>query len=227
MEQLQRPGPARPPRTRLADWVGWYGPGRLVLSALAVVVVGTGAYWMLRVPQPPIEGSLPRATSGTVVSTLPAPVADVSPVSPGSPGSVMIHVTGAVVRPGVYELPPGARVQAAVDLAGGATPDGDPDAINLAAVVADGARIYVPVAGEELPTSDTGGGEIPDVRGPVDVNRASITELDALPGIGPATASAIVTERERNGPFLDVDDLLRVPGIGPAKLATLRDLVTS
>ena len=63
--------------------------------------------------------------------------------------------------------------------------------------------------------------------GPVDVNRASAAELDALPGVGPATAAAIVTDRERNGPFVGVDDLERVPGIGPAKLAAIRDLVTT
>ncbi len=102
--------------------------------------------------------------------------------------------------------------------------------MNLAAVVVDATRIYVPVVGEEVPPevvvgSGSGLASIPT--GPVDVNRATADELDELPGVGPATALAIVTERERNGPFVDVDDLDRVPGIGPAKLEALRDLVTT
>ena len=221
MENLPRPTPLTA-RERASDWVAWFGPGRLAASALAVVIVVVGAYWLTRAPRPPTEAALPTATPGaTVDATLPPP--EPPPTEPAGP--VTVHVTGAVVRPGVYQLDAGERVQTAIERAGGATADGDPDAINLAAVVVDGARIYVPAVGEPVPAADIGAESVPS--GPVDVNRASITELERLPGIGPATAAAIVTERERNGPFPNVDDLQRVPGIGPARLEALRDLVTT
>ncbi len=219
MENLPRPTTLTL-RERAADWITWFGPARLVASAIAVVLVVAGAYWLTRAPQPPTEAALPRvASGGPVDATLPPPTT----VATEPAGRVTVHVTGSVVRPGVYQLDAGSRVQAAIELAGGATADGDPDAINLAAVVADGARIYVPEVGEPVPASDDAADAPPS--GPVDVNRASITELERLPGIGPATATAIVTERERNGPFPNVDDLQRVPGIGPARLEALRDLV--
>lgn len=220
MENLPRPVPAPSLQDRVSGWLAWFGLARLAFSAVAVVVVCAGAFWLTRTPQPPIEAALPRTTSGAAVAaTLPPP-----PATAVASGRVTVHVTGAVARPGVYELAAGSRVQAAVDLAGGATPDGDPDAINLAAVVADGARVYVPIVGEAAPAS--AGGE-PAQQGPVDVNSASAELLDDLPGVGPATAAAIVTERERNGPFASVDDLDRVPGIGPVKLEGLRELVTT
>ncbi len=222
MENLPRPAPERSVFARAREWVEWFGPGRLVGSAIAVVVVCGGAFWLLRAPSPPTEASLPSPTATEVPVTLAPPATTGVPTA----DSVVVHVTGAVARPGVYELEPGSRVQLAVDLAGGATEDGDPDAINLAAVVVDGARVYVPVVGEVVPVADVGS---PDVAaaGPVDVNRATAAELESLPGVGPATATAIVAERERNGPFVGVEDLERVPGIGPAKLASLRDLVTT
>ena len=101
--------------------------------------------------------------------------------------------------------------------------------LNLAALVDDGARVYVPVEGEVAPQlSPVGSGPVGETpAGPLDINRADAALLDSLPGVGPATAAAIVAERDRNGPFLGVDDLERVPGIGPGKLAGLRDLVTA
>ncbi len=221
MENLQRPAALRTVRGRASDWVTWFGLGRLLASAAAVVVVCAGAFWLTRAPQPPTEAALPRATTGTAPPTLPPP----APAGADAAGRVTVHVTGAVARPGVYELPDGARVQDVIELAGGATDDGDPDSINLAAVLGDGARVYVPVIGEDVPLAPVAGESAPP--GPVDVNRASIAELDSLPGVGPSTAAAIVTERERNGPFVSVDDLDRVPGIGPVKLDGLRELVTT
>jgi competence protein ComEA len=133
-----------------------------------------------------------------------------------------------VVTPGVYELGAGSRVRDAVAAAGGPTPLADANALNLAAIVADASRVYVPVVGESVPPVEALPATVDDQpTGPVDVNRATVDELDELPGVGPATAAAIVTERERNGPFASVDDLDRVPGIGPAKLEGLRDLVTT
>jgi competence protein ComEA len=146
----------------------------------------------------------------------------------GSDSPVLVHVAGSVVAPGVYVLAPGARVRDAVVAAGGPAPDADANSLNLAAVVADGTRVYVPAVGEVVVgVATVGAGDGTQPVGPIDVNRATIEELETLPGVGPATATAIVTERERNGPFVNVDDLDRVPGIGPAKLAGLRDLVTT
>jgi competence protein ComEA len=129
----------------------------------------------------------------------------------------------------VYELPGDARVRDAVVAAGGPTDVADWNALNLAAALADGVKVYVPSVGEEVPPSLTAppapGTDQPAA--PIDVNVATAGELESLPGVGPATATAIVTERERNGPFLDVDDLDRVPGIGPAKLEAMRELVTT
>jgi len=119
-------------------------------------------------------------------------------------------------------------VHDAIEAAGGVSGNADPDSLNLAAVVVDGSRVYVPVVGEEVPVV-VGEPTPPTVSVPaiVDVNRAAAGELEQLPGIGPATAAAIITERDRNGPFLEVDDLQRVPGIGPAKMDLLRGLVTT
>jgi competence protein ComEA len=122
-------------------------------------------------------------------------------------------------------------VDDAITAAGGALPEADLDAVNLAAPVIDGSRIYVPRVGEVVPAVVAGGGGAGSgpggsAAGPVDLNTATAEQLDALPGIGPATARAIVTHRQANGPFRSVEDLLDVKGIGPAKLEQFRSLVT-
>jgi competence protein ComEA len=143
-----------------------------------------------------------------------------------------VHVAGAVVRPGLVRLPAGARVADAVDAAGGLRPDADLDRLNLAAPLTDGQRVWVPIVGQDAPpevdpSGGSGGGSgagggVPAI---VDLNTASATELESLPGIGPATAQAILDQRHRVGRFRSVDDLLDVRGIGPSKLAALRDRV--
>ncbi|HSP28423.1 MAG TPA: helix-hairpin-helix domain-containing protein [Ilumatobacteraceae bacterium] len=215
----------RSPAERARAWVEWFGIGRLLAASVATVVVCVGAVWLIRTPPPATEASLPRASTTTAVASTSEPGA----VPPATAAVVLVHVAGAVVEPGVYELTGSARVRDAIVAAGGPTEIADWNALNLAAAVDDGVKVYVPHVGEEVPPSltlatpaDTG-----PAAGPIDVNVASAKELEALPGVGPATASAIVTERDRNGPFLDVDDLDRVPGIGPAKLEALRDLVTT
>jgi competence protein ComEA len=137
------------------------------------------------------------------------------------PTTVVVQAAGAVAHPGVYHLPAGARVADLVSAAGGATTGADLQAVTLAGRLNDGQRVVVPTIGQPLP--DTGP---PTTRPtPVDLNTATQAELEALPGIGPATALAILSQRERHGPFRTVDDLLDVPGIGPAKLDAFRDLV--
>ncbi|WP_420453304.1 helix-hairpin-helix domain-containing protein [Ilumatobacter sp.] len=250
-------GPTRPtgpaaPGERARAWLEWFGVSRLVTSAVAVVVVCVGAYWLARSPVPSPESTLPFATAApTVPADGTGPPASApgagSPVAGGSgapsaaggedgavpradePATVVVHVAGAVVRPGVYELDGTARVDDAIAEAGGATGDADPEALNLAAPVVDGSRIHVPRHGEEVPAELVIAPPPPtDVAdAPVDVNRATAERLETLPGVGPATAAAIVTERERSGPFASPADLERVPGIGPAKLAALERLVVT
>lgn len=256
MEPLERPVAPSPLLERARAWLVWFGVGRLIAASVATVVVCVGGWWLLRNPAPPTEASLPRAAneaateSGVSASTAAnsagtpddAPPADGGSIEDaaavgdeGRSTSVVVHVAGAVVQPGVYELREGARARDALVAAGGPTDNADWNALNLAAPVADGSRLYVPAIGEELSGPFVSGGvplgspaeQAGSSGGPVDVNRASAEELDALPGVGPSTAAAIITERERNGPFLNVDDLERVPGIGPAKLDAIRDLVTT
>lgn len=230
--------------SRIEAWLSWFGPARLVTSAVAVLIVCAGGWWLVRSPPPPTEAALPMATTTPVGTRAAEPV--LAPASPASSGTapvdaaadVVVHVAGAVERPGVYELPVGSRVDHAIERAGGASPTADTGALNLAAVVPDGARVVVPEQGESLPSGaelglDTAGVDgVPSSAGSgttavVDVNRAAAFELETLPGVGPATAAAIIEERERNGPFATVADLERVPGIGPVRLAAISELVTT
>ncbi len=224
VEPLQRPVSPGSLATRTRTWLEWFGVGRLVAAASATVVVCAGAFWLISTPPPSTEASLPMATTSSVV----APPIDVGQAPSTTGATLVVHVAGAVVDPGVYEVRFGTRVRDAIDAAGGPTESADLDVLNLAAVVVDATRVYVPVVGEPVPPvafTSSDAAAIP--AGPIDVNSATADELDRLPGVGPATATAIITERERNGPFVGVDDLDRVPGIGPAKLDALRELVTT
>jgi competence protein ComEA len=217
---------ARPPFVdgRLRPWIQWFGLGRLVGAVVAVVVVVAAGWWLLRSPDQPTEAALPIATSAPSSSTAAAVVPTATSVAAGP---IVVHVAGAVAVPGVYELGPGARVEAAIQAAGGTAAGADPAALNLAAVVADGERVYVPVVGETPPPIAAGAPPGSTAApGPIDLNRADAGQLDGLPGVGPATARAIVDHRDRNGPFASVDDLEAVRGIGPAKLEAIRGLVT-
>jgi competence protein ComEA len=187
-----------------------------LVGVVAVALLAGGvvaAVWVLRTP-PPSESLIPQAAAAAV-SSLPA--------SAPSEGTLMVQAAGAVLSPGVYRVPADARVIDVIDAAGGLAPGADADRLALAAKVSDGVRIYVPRVGEALPSGPTGGAAEP--AGPLDLNTASERDLDALPGVGPATAKAIVTYRESHGPFTSVDQLLEVRGIGPAKLDQLVDLV--
>jgi competence protein ComEA len=195
---------------------GGRDPGQLALVGVAVVVAAIAAWLLLRQPPgPPAEASMARAGG----------VGSVATTSTSTPTAVLAHAAGAVLKPGVYSLPPGARVQDLLRAAGGAAPDADLDRINLAAPVVDGSQVYVPRHGEAVP-SGSGGGGTTTPAGPLDLNTATLEQLDALPGVGPATAQAILDQRDKVGRFASVDDLLDVRGIGPAKLDAIRDLVT-
>lgn len=161
---------------------------------------------------------------------------DASTTATGSAGgvqeqqAVVVHVAGAVREPGVYSLRAGARVDDALQAAGGYLGNAAIDALNLARILVDGEQVYVQTidqleSGEGSTASggSDGGGS---VGGLLNLNTATAGELDALPGIGPSTAQKIVDDRGANGPFGTVEDLMRVSGIGAKKLETLRDLVT-
>jgi len=145
---------------------------------------------------------------------------------PATPKPMRVHVAGAVVSPGLIELPLDAVVADAITAAGGPSAQAALDAINLAAAIHDGDRVYLPtvaeVAAGTIPTPSQA--EVVD-DGRLALNSATVPELERLPGIGPSLAEAIAAYRQEHGPFQQVEDLLAVPGIGPAKLEAIRDLV--
>ncbi len=156
---------------------------------------------------------------------------------------LLVHVAGAVVRPGLVRVPNGARIADAIAAAGGGLPDADLDRLNLAAKVADGQRVPVakigaPVVSSPGDGSSTGTGPSTDVAsgtdasgtapggGPIDLNSATAAQLETLPGIGPSFAAAIIRERDRRGGFTNVEQLRDVRGIGEKRFAELKPLVT-
>ena len=158
----------------------------------------------------------------------PAPVETVA--SAPQRQVLVVHVVGAVRRPGLLRLPEGARVADAVRRAGGATRRADLSAVNLAAPLVDGTQVLVPRRVEASAAGAGGAGAEPGPAaapgGRVSLSSATVEELDELPGVGPVTAEKIVDYRTAHGPFASVDDLDAVPGIGPARLEQLRELVT-
>ncbi len=206
-------------------------PSRAIGAVVGGTIVAVAAWWLVRVPPPPVEATLPTIAPVSalgVAATAPAPALD-----------VVVHVAGEVRNPGVYSLSPGARVVDALAAAGGPTASADLDRVNLAVPLGDAVQVYVPRRGRRTPSrAPQPGVNAPTLPAPaigapgaatgvalVSLNSATAQQLDDLPGVGPATAAAIIGHRERNGPFASVDDLLAVPGIGPSKLARLRDLV--
>ncbi|MGB8862071.1 MAG: ComEA family DNA-binding protein [Ilumatobacteraceae bacterium] len=228
----ERPAPPRSALVRLRSWVEWIGAGRLVASAVVVLAVIAGAYWLVKPPPATTESKLPYAgTATTAPNASPAsPVTATTGVA--VPSTLVVHVAGAVQAPGVYQLPAGARAVDAVQAAGGLAADANSDAINLAAPLADGQRVYVPRVGEAVPVvvgGSSGAAESSGAAaatGPVNLNSATADDLDSLPGVGPSTAAAILAYRDQHGPFASVEALADVRGIGPAKLEALRGLVT-
>lgn len=216
------PSPSSPPPSS-APQPPAPGPqwGMLLIGLLAGAVLSGGAFLLWDRPSPtPIAIQLPPTEAPT--PALPTPTA--------TPAPVVVYVSGAVQKPGVYTLSGSARVADALIAAGGLLPEADPNAVNQALPLWDGEQVNVPRMGETPVVSPPQG--IGESRGGVaihgigvelvNINTATVAELDTLPGIGPSLAEAIIANR----PYSSLDDLDRVPGIGPAKLDDLRDRVT-
>ena len=152
--------------------------------------------------------------------------APLAPVAAPVRARLVVHVVGAVRRPGLYRLPEGARIADAVTRAGGPTRRAELALVNLAAPLVDGAQVLVPLR----PARGGGSSSLPSFgapsTGPVSLSSASLDQLDELPGIGPVTAQKIVDWRTQHGPFRSVEELDQIPGIGPTRVEQLRDLVT-
>ena len=192
------------------------GRSTLVLWGLVgIVVLVLGGRALLQ-----DHGPSPAAGSGSPVPS--AGAADPIAAAP-APALLVVDVTGAVRRPGVYRLPAGARVEQAVRRAGGVTRKADPAGVNLAAKLADGQQVVVPA---RVPAAAPGAPATTAPAGPVSLNSATAEQLDQLDGVGPATAAKIIAWRTANGGFSSVDDLGQVAGIGPKKLEALRPQVT-
>ena len=212
-------------RERVIGWLVWMGWRRIVVGIAVSAASATGAWWLLRGSPPPVERSLPYTSAVAANAAGTGTGAGAVPTSSvGDPAIAVVHVAGAVVRSGLVRVPADARVADAIEAAGGVVAGADPDAVNLAARVVDGARIYVPRLGEVVGSGAVTGSPVP-ADGPVDINTADAAAFDSLPGIGPTLARAIVAHRDAHGPFRSVDSLLDVPGIGPAKLEQFRPLV--
>jgi competence protein ComEA len=205
---------------------GWGAIGLAVVAALAAVAAAVGV-WAGRPVAEPVP-PLPAVSAGAPVR------ADTVP-SVGAPtlgGPVVVNVAGKVRRPGLVTMKEGARVGEAVDAAGGALPNVDLTPLNLAARVVDGQQILVGVAappGAAAPGpsagSPAGSGAAPAPGGKLDLNAATLEQLDGLPGVGPVMAKKILDWRTQNGRFSAVEQLREIPGIGDARFGTLRDLV--
>jgi competence protein ComEA len=199
-----------PPRNLVA-----WAAGLLVLAVLGVLLLRGGG------------GAPPPASVGTPI-TLHDDAGGAPAGGAGGGGRVFVHVAGAVRRPGVYTLRAGARVADAVERAGGARPAADLSAVNLAAKLEDGRQVLVPRRGPAVGTS--AGASTAAAPGaptaPVNLNTATLEQLDTLDGVGPATAQKILAYRQEHGGFSSVEELGQVSGIGEKRMAALRDHVT-
>lgn len=171
---------------------------------------------------PPPELSLPRADQSAAGDGAAGDGAAERVTSSTAATVLRVHAAGAVVAPGVVQVPAGSRVADVVAAAGGPNAEADLDQVNLAAPVSDGERVYVPRRGETVPVVAPSGAVSAAAQRVVNLNSAGLSELETLPGVGPATAQAIVDYRAQRGRFRAVDDLLNVRGIGPSKLAQIR-----
>lgn len=219
------------------------------IYATSLVLVWTLGYGWGRgsnTSPPPMQAAGVNAQGGVEVidlsqsssPTATAPTEQATALESPSRAEVVVHVSGAVKRAGVYRLAPESRIADALEQAGGVSELADLDALNLAEPLQDGQKIYVPRKGEAsaLPpiaptvprsarTAPTARTAVSAVQFPINLNTATAAQLEALPGIGPALAQRIVEYRQMHGRFQSVDELLEVRGIGPKRLENIRPYV--
>ncbi|HVF10354.1 MAG TPA: ComEA family DNA-binding protein [Abditibacteriaceae bacterium] len=220
-------------------WRGFRRDEQAVLLICTIVLAFCAGLnytrWRTATPLPPLFEDAPRAAGTNTAGKSGSAVARAS--------TILVHVTGAVRKPGVLTLPGNARTVDAIRSAGGATPDSDVNNLNLAAHLQDGQQIVVPSRQKAVPSRQKAV-QMPVVPSPlgaasqsstkkskkefvgvVNINRASAAELEALPGVGPAIAGRIIAYRTQHGPFRSLSDLDAVKGIGVKKLEDLKDHV--
>jgi competence protein ComEA len=206
-----------------------------VVAAVAAVAAAVGV-WAGRPVAEPVPALPVVAASAPGASSHGAPTGPVPAVAPAPGGPVVVNVAGKVRRPGLVTVRDGARIGEALDAAGGALPAVDLTPLNLAARVVDGQQILVGVAAPPAAVAAApgpgggsgasgGGGGAPAPGGKLDLNAATLEQLDGLPGVGPVTAKKILDWRTQNGRFTAVEQLREIPGIGDARFGTLRELV--
>lgn len=211
--------------------------GAIALAGITALAVLITVFTLVRHrPAPVVSANLPPVEP-PVTSSAPTSTAAAGPAAPPQPGpSMVVSVVGLVQQPGLVTVAPQARVADAVAAAGGTLRGADTLGLNLARHLADGEQVVVGIAtpAGQRPALGSSVGGVPAAPepaapakpvGPVDLNTASAEDFDALPGVGPVTASAIVAWRSANGRFTSVDQLGEVDGIGPARLEKLRPLV--
>lgn len=206
-------------RDRLGSLIG---ERRDLLPVVAVLIAVVAVVLALRFRTPPAVIA-PPATEPALSDTSPE-------AAPGPPSELFVHVAGAVRKPGLYGLAEGSRVADALEAAGGVRRGAALHTINLAEMLVDGAKIEVPRKGAENPApagvapapTPTG---LPGAPASIDLNAADAAALEAIPGIGPVLAAAIVQHRDEHGPYPSVDALIDVSGIGPATLEEVRPFV--
>jgi len=186
-----------------------------LIGGILLGLLMSGLYKLVNLPQ--------DAQSFTLVTITPNLTPDPSPTV----SLIHVHIAGEVKAPGVYTLPDGAIVQDAIDAAKGPTAQAREDLLNLAAILTDGQRIYIPSLEEVQPSLDTGQRNTEMNAGVlVNINTASQYELESLPGIGSVRAKAIIAYRTENGFFLAIEDLIKVDGIGETTFNELQQLIT-
>ena len=231
------PPPVRPARVR-------WNPGRRGAAALGVAAVAliAGIGWWLAAARPhavPLTASsslpagssmVPSTPTGSPASAAPNPsVSPASAATSATPVSIVVDVAGRVMHPGIYRLTPSARVYDALEAAGGPRRGVSTVALNLAAPLQDGQQIVVGASGVSplVPAATPGSSSGSSPPGaPVDINTATLEQLETLPGVGPVLGQNILDYRAANGPFTTVDQLADVSGIGDVRLAELRPLVS-